>query len=119
MKPLTLLFLLCACLSYATPAMAHALPERMTPASNATLSQPPAMVSIQFDSELEPLFSTLVVKDERGTKISAGSGEIMPGNPKLLTARLSTTAKGIYHVYWNVVSRDGHRARGDYTYVVK
>jgi methionine-rich copper-binding protein CopC len=28
-------------------------------------------------------------------------------------------AKGAYHVYWDVVSHDGHRANGDYTFAVK
>lgn len=100
-------------------AVAHALPERSFPAPNTVLTQAPATVTIYFDSKLEPVFSHLVVKNAQGTTISEGTGGVAPGNPKVLATKLPAVAKGAYRVYWDVVSRDGHRANGDYTFTVK
>lgn len=101
-------------------ATAHALVERSIPATGETLAQAPAVVSIVFDAELEPVFSKLIVKNEQGEKVSQGDGEIAPGNHKVLAARLAPSAgRGAYHVFWDVIARDGHRAKGDYVFTVK
>ncbi len=110
--------LLCS-IAWSGSVMAHAVPERTVPVAGEILSQTPQTVTMFFDSELEPLFSKLVVKDAQGVQISVGSGEIAAGNPKALAARLTTAGKGAYRVYWNVVSRDGHRARGAYGFTVR
>lgn len=110
---------LAACMACTAPAMGHALAVRTSPGAGAMLAQPPASVSVYFDARLEPLFSKLTVTDAGGAKISADGGEVAPGSPNALTARLSGAAKGVCHVHWDVVSRDGHRSRGDYTFTVK
>jgi hypothetical protein len=106
-------------LGWAQAAFAHAMPERSTPNTGATLSQAPATATIQFDSELEPLFSKLIVKDDAGKQVSKGNGKVDPSNPALLKTVLSGLPPGRYHVYWSVVSRDGHRTEGDYSFTVK
>lgn len=100
-------------------AAAHALVERSIPASGATLDAAPQSVTIYFDAELEPVFSKLVVKNAQGVKVSAGDGEIVTGNSRALAARLAATGKGAYRVYWNVVSHDGHRAQGEFSFTVR
>lgn len=117
-NPAILPLLIASCL-WAGPAGAHALLERTQPGANATLKQAPEAVVIYFDAELEPVFSKLIVKNAQGAKVSAGNGEIVPGNRRALATRLSATQKGAYHVYWNVVSHDGHRAQGDYIFTVQ
>lgn len=99
--------------------MPHALAERTSPSAGAVLDRPPADVFVYFDARLEPLFSKLTVTNGQGARISHGSGEVPPGQPKVLTARIAGKAKGLCHVYWDVVSHDGHRARGDYTFTVR
>lgn len=100
-------------------ALAHAVPTQTIPAANAALRSAPDQVSIYFDAELEPLFCKLVVKNDHGQKISRGDGTVDARNHKLLTARLNTPGRGAYRVFWSVVSRDGHRAAGDYTFDVR
>jgi len=100
-------------------AFAHAMPAQNTPAAGAVLAQAPATVVIRFDSELEPLFSRLIVKDDAGKQVSKGNGKVDPANPTLLTAELGKQQRGVYHVYWSVVARDGHRTQGDYRFTVK
>jgi methionine-rich copper-binding protein CopC len=103
---------------WAGTALSHATPEESDPGAGAELHQFPSVVSVRFDSELEPLFSRLIVKDAEGRQISDGSGTVAPSNARMLVARLTGRTKGIYHVYWSVVSRDGHRTEGDYTFTV-
>ncbi len=99
--------------------MAHALVERTVPTSGSVLGQPPANVIIYFDAELEPFFSKVIVRDAKGTKVNLGDGELASDNRRTLVTKLSAIGKGGYHVYWNVVSHDGHRAKGDFGFTVK
>jgi methionine-rich copper-binding protein CopC len=100
-------------------AFAHALPERYVPARGASLAQAPEAVTVYFDAQLEPVFSKLVVKDEQGKKVSRGAGVVTSGDHKAIQAGLATKQKGVFRVYWDVVSHDGHRASGDYSFTVK
>jgi hypothetical protein len=100
-------------------ALAHGVPEQNTPRANAVLAKAPSAVSIRFDSNLEPIFSKLIVKDAAGRQVSEGNGNVDPSNAKILTTRLTSAAKGRYHVYWSAVSRDGHRTHGDYIFTVE
>ena len=118
-RHLPVVCLIAAFIAWTAPAMGHAQAEREVPSAGATLSRPPALVSIYFDSELEPLFSRLTVRNVHGEKVSVGSGKVAQDNPRLLAARLSRLSKGTYRVYWDVVARDGHRAKGDYTFTVQ
>lgn len=99
--------------------MAHAVVERTMPASGSVISAAPDNVIIYFDAELEPFFSKVIVKDAKGEKVSVGDGELARDSRKILTTKLSATGRGTYHVYWNVVSHDGHRAKGDFGFTVK
>lgn len=103
---------------WAAQAFPHAMPEQSDPGAGAELRQAPPIVSIRFDSELEPLFSRLIVKDAAGKQVSDGNGTVASPNSRILTTKLTDHAKGTYHVYWSVVSRDGHRTEGDYTFTV-
>jgi copper resistance protein C len=106
-------------IAWSGPAMAHAFPEHSVPGAGETLTAAPAVVTIYFDSELEPIFSKLVVKNEQGVQVSQGNGSIDPKNQMVLETRLAAKAKGSYHVFWSVVSRDGHRTEGDYSFSVQ
>ena len=118
-KSLPLIAVLATSLLAAAPAAAHAYPEQGTPGAGAVLEQAPTTVSIRFDSELEPLFSRLIVKNARNQQVSQGNGSVDPSNGRILSTSLTDAAKGSYHVYWSVVSRDGHRTEGDYTFTVR
>jgi copper resistance protein C len=122
LKFLSLIAALAASVLWAGEASAHAFPEQDTPSAGAVLAQAPATVSIRFDSELEPIFSKLIVKNAQDQQVSQGNGSVNPTNARILATRLTNVknaAKGSYHVYWSVVSRDGHRTEGDYTFTVQ
>ncbi len=107
------------CLLWSGTVMAHAAVERTIPASGSVISVAPNNVIIYFDAELEPFFSKVIVRDARGAKVSVGDGELARDSRKILATKLSSTGRGAYRVYWNVVSHDGHRAKGDFGFTVK
>jgi methionine-rich copper-binding protein CopC len=100
-------------------AHGHAFPDHSNPKVGSTLSLPPAGVYIWFDGELEPAFSRITVQDATGKRVDQGNGRVNPSNSVLLEVGLPTLPQGTYRVIWNVVSRDGHRTSGDYTFTFK
>jgi methionine-rich copper-binding protein CopC len=119
MKELSALLCLVIALAWPSVALPHALPVRLEPPDGAVLREMPATVSMHFDSQLEPVFSKLVVRNEGGEQVSSGNGEIDPHDRTTMVARISARRKGVYRVYWDVVSRDGHRAQGKFSFTVK
>ncbi len=97
----------------------HAFPDHADPKVGSTVAAPPALVRIWFDSRLEPLFSSLMVHDAKDEMISRGSGRVDEADPTLLEADLPPLRPGTYRVMWSVVSRDGHRTSGSYTFTIR
>lgn len=114
-----LLYLL-AIAAFAMPdaALAHAFPKRSEPAVGATLASAPSMVKIWFNSDLEPLFDKLVVKDGAGAVVSRGNAKVDANHRSLLEVALAPLPPGTYHVYWHVSSKDGHHTEGDFSFTV-
>jgi len=102
-------------LVWAPAVLAHAFPEEMQPGAGAKLQEAPQQVRIRFDTRVEQEFSLIVVKDASGERIS-GRTKIDPVSRKTLEVSLPTLQPGDYHVYWSVVSWDGHRTKGDYVF---
>jgi len=112
-----LLALAAVSLVWAAAASAHAFPQREEPGVGSVIHESPKQVRIWFDDKLEPVFSSLVVKDSQGKKISDAS-QVDPESQQRLEARLPALAPGKYHVYWKVVAWDGHRSKGDYVFTL-
>jgi methionine-rich copper-binding protein CopC len=106
-----------AALLHAPAVLAHAFPEDMQPGAGAVLRDAPKRVRIRFDSKLEQEFSVIVVKDGNGDRVS-GRTQLDPDSRKTLEVDLKDLEPGDYHVYWSVVSWDGHRTKGDYVFHV-
>lgn len=97
----------------------HAFPDHSDPKVGSTVSGPPAQVRIWFDSDLEPAFSTLMVHNADGKMIDKRDNRVDPADPKLLQVSLPPLPPGTYLVIWNVVARDGHRTKGQFSFTVK
>lgn len=111
-----------ALLALAMPAaaFAHAFPKNSSPHVGATVASAPHEVKIWFDGELEPVFSTLTIKNAAGQQVSTGKGEVDPKNHVLLETPLEATLPaGAYTVYWSVIAHDGHHTEGHYAFTVK
>lgn len=101
-------------------ASGHAFPNSSSPRAGQVLSASPAQVQVTFDAEIEPVFSTLVVKNTTGTAVSAGKGEVARSNHAVLQTSLpKSLPPGKYVVYWSVVAHDGHHTEGHFPFMVQ
>ncbi|HXZ96494.1 MAG TPA: copper resistance CopC family protein [Burkholderiales bacterium] len=115
------LFLCNFALAAATPlcVLAHAFPDHSEPRVGEIITISPARVRIWFDGALEPLFSTLQVRDARGQQVDQRDGHVDESDKTLLEGSLPRLPPGTYRVIWSVVARDGHRTEGDYTFTLR
>jgi methionine-rich copper-binding protein CopC len=120
-RTLPLLSLLLALMLAAPLAWGHAFPKTSSPAPDATLEHVPNRVQIRFTGDIEPHFSTLVVKNAQGKQVSIGRGEVSSSDSAVLQTRLpaDSLGPGTYSEYWSVVARDGHHTQGHFSFTVK
>lgn len=120
MRTIIFVALLLLTLGLASGAWAHAFPDNSAPHVGATLNVSPKLVQIWFDGEIEPVFSTLIVKNSAGTQVSQDKGQVSPTDNTLLETTLPTTLPpGQYWVYWSVIARDGHHTAGRFPFSVQ
>lgn len=101
-------------------AFAHAFPDKSAPSPDATVSAAPREVKVWFTGDIEPGFSTLVVKSVTGQQVSSGKGHVDSDNHTLLeTALPDPLPAGSYVVDWSVVARDGHHTAGHFEFKVR
>lgn len=97
----------------------HAFPDHSDPKVGSTIAACPERVRIWFDGALEPAFSSIMVHNGEGKMVDKRDGRVNPSDPTLLEVSVPRLPSGSYHVFWNVLARDGHRTMGDYTFVIK
>jgi methionine-rich copper-binding protein CopC len=102
-----------------SPAWAHAALEGAVPAKNAELADVPKNVTLHFNEELEPAFSTIKVLDADGNNVLAEKAVVDATDTKILRAPVAPLKPGKYTVQWAAVGHDGHRRHGDYAFSVK
>ncbi len=97
---------------------AHAFPDHSEPRVGSAVKTPPVQVKMWFDSELEPLFSTIEVFDAHQNKVDKGDGRVNPNDHTLLEVTLPPLTPGTYSVSWRVVAHDGHPTEGRFPFTV-
>ena len=105
----------------ATPALAHAELLRAMPQPGSVVSTSPPEVRLQFSEGIEGRFS--------GLDLVASNGGRVPGRVPLGRAQMQGTAMvfpitkplppGVYRVNWHVLSVDGHKVQGSFTFEVR
>jgi methionine-rich copper-binding protein CopC len=76
-------------------------------------------VTIWFDGELEPAFSTLTVYDSARQRVDKNNARVNPSDATVLEVDLPPLAPGSYRVYWSVVAKDTHRTEGNFPFTVQ
>ncbi len=109
--------LLAACaLSAPGIAQAHARLVSSEPPDGASLSAPPATITLTFDSRVERNFARLRLIGPAGeSTLSAGSGEAVQS----LVVQLPSLDSGDHRLAYSVVSADGHRIEGTVRFSVE
>jgi len=99
-------------------AFAHAHLDHSAPKAGTAVSPAPKEVVIWFTEALEPKFSTVEVRDAKGTEVQSGKAVLDPANHAELRVPLKSLPPGTYKVIWRVLSVDTHRTQGDFTFTV-
>ncbi|WP_430244598.1 copper homeostasis periplasmic binding protein CopC [Neorhizobium sp. DAR64861/K0K2] len=107
-----------ALMGAASQAAAHASVKSTTPTDKASVASPEEL-DLSFSEALNLPFSKLHLLGPDGKEIEIGKG-ILKDADKTLTAPVTGPLKpGTYTVKWNVLSVDGHKTNGTYTFTVK
>lgn len=101
-------------------AMAHAHLKTSVPAGNATLAASPASISLQFSEALLLKFSGIKVTGPGNAEVKLGPAASGSGGDSALEVPVTAPLPaGLYTVDWHIVSNDGHKMKGTYTFTVK
>ena len=110
---------MCLCMA-PKDSFAHAYLDHADPKVGSTVSAAPSIVRIWFDSDLEPVFSMIMVHAAKdNTMVDKGDSRVDPSDPTLLEVSVPALPPGSYIVIWSVVARDGHRTSGNFTFTIK
>jgi methionine-rich copper-binding protein CopC len=108
-----------AMLSVASPAFAHAMLERASPLVGSEVAAAPHEITLTFTEGVEPLFSTIELRDAHGTAVATGKPRTEQGNNRRLIVELPALGSGSYTVTWHATSVDTHKTEGSYQFTVK
>jgi methionine-rich copper-binding protein CopC len=100
-------------------AWAHAFLDHADPAVGSTVAATPTVLKAWFTQNLEPAFSTLVVKNEKGDQVDKKDAHLDPKNAELFIVSLPTLPPGTYTVTWHAVSVDTHKTDGTFKFTIK
>lgn len=98
-------------------AFAHAYLDRASPRVGNTVAQSPKEVMLWFTEKIEPAFSTIEVRNERGATVTSGKATVVNGTQ--LRVPVKALPPGMYKVIWHVLSADTHRTDGNFTFQVQ
>ncbi len=99
--------------------LGHAFPLRSDPRVGWTVTIAPPKVTIWFDGELEPAFSTITVYNSAKQKVDKGNSRVNGSDASVLEVDLPALTPGKYHVYWKALSKDTHVTQGDFSFAIE
>ena len=106
-------------MTVASSALAHAALEKSIPKSGEILSKAPTEVVLHFNEALEAPFSKIILKDKKGAIIKTDKATVDKAHPETLHLVTPQLSVGTYQVQWSTMTQDGHRATGQYSFLVK
>ena len=104
-------------LAFTANAFAHAEYKSSVPEKDATVKSAAAVV-IEFDEEINPKLSQIVVEDSTGHHVDKGDARLI-GDQKHFGVSLDAPKAGVYKVLWtSVAADDGHKLTGTFSFTV-
>jgi methionine-rich copper-binding protein CopC len=98
------------------PAAAHDYLVSTSPEADATVDVPPTSVDLTFNRSLLGVAPAMIVTGPAGETLVEGTPEIRDAVASMPMP--SSMPEGTYRVAWSVVSSDGHRIQGAFTFSV-
>lgn len=100
--------------------LAHAHLTHQYPAANAAVTASPQALTLNFSEGIEPGFSGATITGPQQESIKTRPAKRNEQDKTQLIIPLEQPLKsGAYTVDWHVVSVDGHKTKGKYTFSVK
>ena len=101
-------------------ALAHAHLTSALPADKSMVSESPTTLTLTFTEGIEARFSGASIIAADGNKIASGKASVDDADNKTLHVPVnSQLTAGDYRVDWHVLSVDGHKTKGSYTFSLK
>lgn len=113
------LAVLLALLGSTSSVFAHAKYERSDPGRRSVVIQSPEVIKIWFSEQLEPAYSTIVVKTKDGQSVTDEKAVVDAEDGKLLILTLPKLEAGKYSVFYRVLSVDGHVVDSKFKFRIK
>ncbi|GJK44348.1 CopC domain-containing protein YobA [Klebsiella grimontii] len=118
-RALRLSLFLAGCLTSAG-AFAHAHLQQPLPAAGSEVDASPQALTLNFSEGIETQFSGVTLTGPQQKAIPLGKPVRSDNNKAQLTVPVEQAlTPGAYTVDWHVVSVDGHKTKGQYTFTVK
>ncbi|MBL7495363.1 copper resistance protein CopC [Frankia sp. CNm7] len=99
-----------------SPAWAHAVLERATPAGGTAVDTAPASVTLGFSESVQAGAGSIKVVDARGTRVDTGRARGGERSSEVTVDLKPGLPNGTYLVSWRVVSADSHPIAGGYAF---
>ena len=118
-RALRLSLFLAGCLTSAG-AFAHAHLQQPLPAAGSEVEASPQALTLNFSEGIETQFSGVTLTGPQQKTITLGKPVRSDSNKAQLTVPVEQAlTPGEYTVNWHVVSVDGHKTKGQYTFTMK
>lgn len=99
-------------------ALAHAHLKSSAPAAHSTVKQAPSVLDLSFTESLNLKFSGATVTAPDKKTIKTGDAALTDGDKTLTVPMSDKLAPGTYTVEWHVLSTDGHKTNGSYSFTI-
>lgn len=114
---IAVVFAVLSMLLAASPAVAHSNVVSAVPAEQTEVSAPPA-IEMTFNEAVNLGFSTLNLIGPDGQDIPLGEVTSISDGKGMAASVDAELAAGSYTVNWTLLSPDGHKLEGSYTFTV-
>ncbi|EOS93250.1 CopC domain-containing protein YobA [Erwinia tracheiphila] len=105
---------------FSQQALAHAHLKDQYPAANASMDASPQALTLTFSEDIEPAFSGVEVRDGGQKTVPLAKAQRAPEQHNQMIVPLEKPlTSGTYQVSWHVLSTDGHKTSGTYSFSVK
>ena len=111
-------FVAAAMLCQPPPLMRTPFLERALPPVGSETATPPPQIVLTFTEGVEPLFSTIELRDKQGTALAVGKPHTEPGDKRKLVVDVPMLRAGRYSVIWHATSVDTHKTEGSYQFTI-
>jgi hypothetical protein len=106
-------------LAWPLAGSAHTHMEKSEPADKAVLEAAPTAIQLWFSEKVGAEWSKIEVTDAAGKRVDKQQVTADSADPKHIQTELNALPAGAYQVKWNVISGDGHRVKGTFSFTVQ